>query len=305
MNPQLPPTSNSRIDTLMLGELACWRIRHGAAELLISQQGAQVLSYQHDGQPPLIWLSEQATYQRGQSVRGGVPVCWPWFGDLSRNPPAVQALVAEPSSAPFHGGVRSLDWQLRLLAPDAEGISLEFACPPDASAAHWPAALELELHIRLDQRLRISLLSHNRGSQPLTISQALHSYFAVSDIRQVEVEGLADCRYIETLEDWQERQQSGPLSFTGETDRIYQELPSRLSIRDPAWQRRICLESHGSHSAVLWNPWIDKAQRLSGFAADAWQRMLCIETANVWDDCLQLAAGASHDLGVTLWSEPL
>ena len=89
----------------------------------------------------------------------------------------------------------------------------------------------------------------------------------------VEVDGLADCRYIETLEHWQERQQSGPLCFTGETDRIYQALPSRLSIRDPAWQRRVCLESHGSSSAVLWNPWIDKAQRLSHFAADAWQRL--------------------------------
>jgi glucose-6-phosphate 1-epimerase len=305
MNRQLPKASSSQIDTLLLGELACWRIRHADAELVISQQGAQVLSYQPAGQAPLIWLSEQATYQRGQSVRGGVPVCWPWFGDLSRNPPAVQTLVPEPSSAPFHGGVRTLDWQLQLLAPDADGISLEFRCPAPTSAANWPAALELELHIRLDQRLSISLISHNSGSQPLTISQALHSYFAVSDIRQVEVEGLAGCRYIETLEDWQTRQQSGPLSFSGETDRIYQELPSILSIRDPGWQRRLCLESHGSRSAVLWNPWIDKAQRLSSFAADAWQQMLCIETANVWDDCVQLAAGASHNLGVTLWSEPL
>ena len=293
------------IDTIMLGELPGWRVRHGDAEVVISQQGAQVLSYQRDGQPPLIWLSEQASYQRGQSVRGGVPVCWPWFGDLSRNPPAVKALVAEPSSAPFHGGVRSLDWQLQRLAPDAAGISLEFACPAPASDANWPAALQLELHIRLDQRLHISLLSHNNGSQPLTIRQALHSYFAVSDIRQVEVDGLADCRYIETLEDWQERRQDGPLRFSGETDRIYQQLPSRLSISDPAWQRRVCLESHGSRSAVLWNPWIDKAQRLSSFAADAWQRMLCIETANVWHDCVQLPAGASHSLGVSLWSEPL
>jgi glucose-6-phosphate 1-epimerase len=305
MKPQLPSASNSQIDTLMLGELPCWRIRHAAAELLISQQGAQVLSYQQAGQPALIWLSEHATYQRGQSVRGGVPVCWPWFGDLSRNPAAVQTLVPEPSLAPFHGGVRTLDWQLQLLAPDAEGISLQFRCPAPASAANWPAALELELHIRLDQRLHISLLSHNRGSQPLTISQALHSYFAVSDIRQVEVEGLTDCGYIETLEDWQARQQQGPLRFSGETDRIYQGLASRLSIRDPGWQRRVCLESRGSRSAVLWNPWSDKALRLSGFAADAWQRMLCIETANVWDDCVQLAAGASHTLGLSLWSEPL
>ncbi len=305
MNTPSAAANHSQIDTILLGELPCWRLRYADAELVISQQGAQVLSYQQADQPPLIWLSEQATYQRGQSVRGGVPVCWPWFGDLSRNPPAVQALLAEPSQAPFHGGVRTLDWQLQLLAPDADGISLEFRCPAPASAANWPAALQLALHIRLDQRLHIRLISHNRGDLPLTISQALHSYFAVSDIRQVEVAELADCRYIETLEDWQVRQQTGPLRFNGETDRIYQGLPNRLTIRDPGWQRRVCLETHGSRSAVLWNPWSDKALRLSGFAADAWQRMLCIETANVWDDCVQLAGGASHSLGVSLWSEPL
>jgi glucose-6-phosphate 1-epimerase len=297
--------SATQIETLLLGELHCWRIRHADAELLISQQGAQILSYQRAGQPPLIWLSEDATYLRGQSVRGGVPVCWPWFGDLGRNPPAVQALLAEPGTAPFHGGVRSLDWQLLALTPDADGVSLQFAGPAPDAAASWPAALQVELHIRLDERLQISLISHNRGAVPLTISQALHSYFAVSAIQHVEVEGLAGCRYIETLEDWQERQQQGALTFSGETDRIYQDLPSHLSIRDLGWQRRICLESHGSRSAVLWNPWIDKAARLSSFAADAWQRMLCIETANVWDDCYSLAAGASHSLGLTLWSEPL
>jgi glucose-6-phosphate 1-epimerase len=294
-----------QIERVTLGELLCWRLRTAQAELLVAQQGAQVLSYQQHGQPPLIWLSEHAAYQQGQSVRGGVPVCWPWFGDLGRNPPAVQALLADPGGAPFHGGVRTLDWQLLAIEPDAEGVSLQFACPPPGTAANWPIALELQLSIRLDQRLHISLTSHNSGDAPLCISQALHSYFAVSDIRQVEVQELAGCRYIETLDDWQPRQQQGPLRFNGETDRIYQDLPARLSILDHGWQRRVHLQSHGSSSAVLWNPWSDKAERLSNFAEDAWQRMLCIETANVWDDCRQLAAGASHSLGVTLWSEPL
>jgi glucose-6-phosphate 1-epimerase len=304
MSPPLTAAPSAQIETLMLGELHCWRIRHADAELLISQQGAQILSYQRNSQPPLIWLSEEATYLRGQSVRGGVPVCWPWFGDLQRNPPAVQALVAQPDAAAFHGGVRSLDWQLLAMNPDVDGVSLQFAAPAPTTA-DWPAELTLELHIRLDERLHISLISHNHGIRPLTISQALHSYFAVSDIQQVAVDGLADCRYIETLAGWQQHQQQDALTFSSETDRIYQDLPSRLSIRDPGWQRRVCLQSHGSRSAVLWNPWIDKAARLSSFAADAWQRMLCIETANVWDDCCQLAPGAQHSMGFSLWSEPL
>ena len=212
--PTLAPAPS--IETLQLGELACWRVRHGDGELLISQQGAQILRYGRDGQPPLIWLSEQAAYRRGQGVRGGVPICWPWFGDLKRNPPAVQALAPDLDSAAFHGGVRSLDWQLVDSHVDADGVSLSFSGPtPAAANPAWPPELTVSLQIRLDQQLHIRLLSHNHGTQPLTLSQALHSYFAVSDIRQVEVEGLAGCRYIETLDDWQERQQAGALGFAG------------------------------------------------------------------------------------------
>ena len=128
----------------------------------------------------------------------------------------------------------------------------------------------------------------------------MHSYFTISDIHQVTVEGLDGCPYIETLEDWQQRQQKGDLAFAGETDRIYLDLPSRLSLLDPGLKRRIMLETQGSRSAVLWNPWIAKAQRLSQFADDAWQRMLCIETANVMGDAVQLEANARHTLSISI-----
>jgi glucose-6-phosphate 1-epimerase len=297
--------ARSHVERLELDELTCWRARVGARELLISQQGAQILSYQEDDQPPLIWLSEQAAYKRGQGVRGGVPVCWPWFGNLQRNPPAVQAMYQQPAQSPAHGLVRSLDWQLLGIDSQDDGVQLEFFYDSAAQPlADWPHAAELRLRIRLDERLHFELHSRNMGDTPLAISQALHSYFAVSDIRQVSVEGLHGCSYIDTLEDWQTRyQQEGALCFSGETDRIYLGTPNELSILDPAWQRRIQLSSSGSDSAVLWNPWIDKAQRLSQFAADAWQGMLCIEHANVMDDIRVLAAGEQHQLTVSLWSE--
>ncbi|MCY1543005.1 putative glucose-6-phosphate 1-epimerase [compost metagenome] len=185
-------------------------------------------------------------------------------------------------------------------------VSLEFAYNSvEQPLPGWPHAAELNLRIRLDQHLSLELSSRNLGSTPLTLSQALHSYFAVSDIRQVHVEGLAGCRYIDTLDNWLERQQSGALGFRGETDRIYLDTPAQLSIIDPAWQRRIQLRSSGTRSAVLWNPWTDKARRLSQFAADAWQGMLCIEHANVLGDHVQLEPGAQHQLKVNLWSEAL
>jgi glucose-6-phosphate 1-epimerase len=165
--------------------------------------------------------------------------------------------------------------------------------------------VEPRLSIRLDQQLHISLSSHNLGTESVSISQALHSYFAVSDVRQVQVEGVDGLSYIETLEDWKTKVQSGSLHFTGETDRIYLNAPTQLEIVDPDWQRRIRLRSEGSRTAVIWNPWIDRAAQFSDMADDGWQRMLCIETANVMDDIVTLAPGASHTLSVSISAAPL
>lgn len=294
----------SDVERLELDELTCWRMRYGTHELLISQQGAQILSYQQDGQPPLIWLSEQAAYRRGQGVRGGVPVCWPWFGNLLRNPHTVQAMHQQPDAAPAHGLVRTLNWKLEGIDCRDDGIMLEFSYNTvNHPLPDWPHAAELRLCIQLDERLQIKLGTRNLGETSLSISQALHSYFAVSDIRHVTVEGLHGCRYIETLEDWQQREQTGALHFCGETDRIYLDTPAHLSILDHAWQRRIHLLSRSSQSAVIWNPWTDKAQRLSQFAHDAWPGMLCIEHANVMADILTVAPGEQQWLEVSLWAE--
>ncbi|MNE73666.1 putative glucose-6-phosphate 1-epimerase [compost metagenome] len=124
-------------------------------------------------------------------------------------------------------------------------------------------------------------------------------------MREVQVEGVDGLGYIETLADWAQRTQQGNLGFAGETDRIYLQAPEQLSIVDPNWNRRIRLTSSGSRSAVIWNPWIARAAELPDMADDGWQRMLCIETANVWDDVVTLAPGATHSLSVSIASENL
>ncbi|ACO80963.1 Aldose 1-epimerase family protein [Azotobacter vinelandii CA] len=301
------PFTAPQVERIEMGELPCWRIKTAAAELLVAEQGAQVLSYQRHGEQPLIWLSEQAEFRRGLSVRGGVPVCWPWFGDLARNPAGVRAMREDHGPAPAHGEVRGRDWRLQDIAKENGAVTLTFDLPQSASGElpGWPHALDLTLAIRLDERLDLSLTTRNRSSYRVALSQALHTYLAVGDIREVGIEGLDGLRYIETLEDWDERHQRGILNFAGETDRIYLDTPPRLDLVDASWKRRICLEASGSHSAIVWNPWIDKAARLSQFADDAWQRMLCIETANVLDDAVELAPEQSATLALCLWSEPL
>lgn len=289
------------IQRIEMDQLACWRIRRGEDELLITEQGAQILSYRQGDAAPIIWLSEEATFQQGQSVRGGVPVCWPWFGDLARNPQAVQASYNSELAAPFHGLVRTLPWILREQHSEGDAAILEFHCPQAlGELPGWPHSVELTLQVRLAADLQLTLSSRNNGNEDVSISQALHTYFAVSDIHQVRVEGLAGCPYIDTLQSWEEHRQEGDLCFSSETDRIYQKLPTVLTLVDPGWNRRIQLTTRGSASAVLWNPWIDKAKRLSGFADDAWQRMACIETANVLDDVVVLRPGQQHTLGVSI-----
>lgn len=296
-------TTNERIQ---LGDLVCWRIQHAGAELLVSEQGAQILRYQPAKGEPLIWLSDAAAYERGKSVRGGVPVCWPWFGDLQRNPEAIRAAYTRPEQAPAHGLVRDRDWQLIGLNTEEDGVTLSFAFDSAAQPiAEWPHAAELQLDIHLSERLKLSLTTRNLGDGELPISQALHSYFAVSDIRKVQIEGLDACRYVDTLQDWKKVRQKGAVTFSDETDRIYLDTPQQLSIVDPGWKRRIVMRSEGSASAVVWNPWIAKAKRLSQFADDAWQGMLCIEHANVLEDSLILAPGAEYRLDVTLWAQAL
>ncbi|MEG0858551.1 MAG: D-hexose-6-phosphate mutarotase [Pseudomonas sp.] len=297
--------STPKVESEQHGELNCWRITSDTAELLVAQQGAQILSYQRLGEPPLLWLSEQAMFKQGKSVRAGVPVCWPWFGNLKRNPPAVQAMYGA-EDGPAHGLVRGRDWQLLSIDSSDGSVRLEFTLPEtQGDLPGWPHNVELKLNIVMAEQLSITLSSYNLDNVPVTISQALHSYFAVSDVREVKVGGVDGLGYIETLANWEQRTQQGDLGFAGETDRIYLQAPDQLSIVDPAWNRRIRLTSSGSRSAVIWNPWVERAAELQDMADDGWQRMLCIETANVWDDVVTLAPGATHSLSVSISSESL
>jgi glucose-6-phosphate 1-epimerase len=245
-------------------------------------------------------------FKAGKSIRAGVPVCWPWFGVFERNPQSIKAMRVSDEPAQAHGFVRAMDWELGGIEAEDHGVKVEFKLPyPEGGFPGWPHEVDLTLTLHLNDQLHISLTSHNRGAEDVSISQALHTYFAVSDVRNVHVDGVDGLDYIETLDDWKTHGQKGDLHFAGETDRIYVNAPSQLSIVDPTWERRIVLSATGSRTAVIWNPWIDRAAAFSDMDNDGWQRMLCIETANVMGDVVNLASGASHTMGVSVASKPL
>lgn len=290
-----PHVSLQQID-----ELLCLRVQHPRASALIALQGAQVLEFTPTGSKPVIWLSETAAFRRGQSVRGGIPVCWPWFGDLTRNPPAVRDTLAQTEPAPAHGWVRSQPWLLQKISDTADNVSIRLEFPTSALPITWAGQVSLSLEITIGTRLELRLTTTNHSSGTLTLSQALHTYFAVQHTSQVSVQGLENVDYLDTLDGWSRKQDSAALAIAGETDRIYLDTPARLRIVDHGWQRALCIESRHSRSAVVWNPWIDKSKRLSQFEPDAYQRMLCIETARVMADCVVLPAGASDVLDVAV-----
>lgn len=297
----ITPTAIASVQLVQLGALPSLHVRNAQAEALIALQGGQLLHYARPGEQPLIWLSERAEFAVDQSVRGGIPVCWPWFGDLARNPAAVRDAVPHPG-APAHGLVRTLGWLLDGIAEDADGTTIALSFPTSALSAAWPHSAELTLTFHIGATLRLQLRTANTGPTPLAFSQALHTYFAISDIGDVEVRGLDGARYIDTLQGWHEFRQDGAVRAAGEIDRIYQDVPAQLLLHDAGWQRDIHLRTRNSTSAIVWNPHVEKARRLSQFAEDAWQRMLCIETANVMADAVHLEAGAEHVLELEIWS---
>jgi glucose-6-phosphate 1-epimerase len=308
--PLMPNSKTSSIQLLQRGELPLLHIENPHASAVIALQGAHILAYTPKGEAPLLWLSERTEFKRGQSPRGGIPICWPWFGDPARNPDALQKMLAEHTTAGektlAHGFVRTLDWQIYSVTESDEStdIILRYSTATSLAPAIWPHAAQLQLTINVGPKLRISLTTQNLDSKPLAITQALHTYFAISDIAQVTTLGFDGCRYIDTLDDWREHRQPGDIRFTAETDRIYLDAPTQVQLRDDGWQRTIYLQAQNSASTVVWNPWIEKSLRLSQFAADAWQRMVCIETANVLNDMLVLPPRAEHSLELELWAEP-
>lgn len=284
----------SQITLEQRDELPVLRISNRHADAAIALQGAQVLEYTPRGAHPVIWLSDRVEYKRNQSQRGGIPVCWPWFGALERNPAAARSL-AHGSQLPAHGLVRTRDWTIHSIKESDENIQITLTFTTDAlSQMQWSGSAELQLTVTVGAALRLELTTRNLGAQPIALTQALHTYFAISAIDKVELTGFENTHYIDTLDDWYDHNQDGSIKFGAETDRIYLDVPSSIQLHDSGWNRTIHLRTNNSASAVVWNPWVEKSKRLSQFSPEAFRDMVCIETANVLDDMVELAPQQSH-----------
>jgi glucose-6-phosphate 1-epimerase len=239
-------------------------------------------------QLPVIWMSQKSLYQPGKPIRGGVPICFPWFGPRQDDP-----------KAPAHGFARVLDWNIDSISRSSAGavvVTLSLKSD-DATRAIWPADFVARHIITIASTLQMRLDVQNASQQPIRFEEALHTYFTVGDIRQTTVDGLVGSTYIDKVAAMQMKQQSDPLiRFEGETDRVYLDTQATCVIHDPVMNRRIEVSKSGSNATVVWNPWIAKSKAMPDFGDEEWPGMVCVETVNAAKHAVELAPGAMHSM---------
>ena len=252
----------------------------------ISLYGAQVLSFTPKGERDLLFLSEEAFFQNGKAIRGGIPICWPWFG-------------AHPNdrNLPSHGFARLSNWEVIRSSSNKgeEQIQLQLK-NSEATQELWPYIFETLINLTIGKSLKLSLTTTNKDNKAFTISSALHSYLNISDSEKIEVDGLENMEYRDDVLHTTSRQNESLLSIKGELDRQYINTSKSCLINDPNFERQIQIDKEGSQTTVVWNPGDKLASKMSDLGDKEYKNMLCIEAANNINDTITINPGESHSL---------
>lgn len=271
------------------GELPVLVVSGPAADAVVHLQGAQVTSWTPHGASPVLWLSPRTRLERGAAVRGGVPLCFPWFGP---HPYDV--------TAPAHGFARLSPWTLLEAREHADDVVLRLGLADDAvtRASAWPHRFEAVCTVTVGRTLRVELAVTNRDDEDVTLTAALHTYLAVADARSTTVSGLEGTPYVDKAGGGAERPgEDGPVRFDGETDRVYLGTDAATTVDDRA--RRLVVGKSGSRTTVVWNPGADRGAAMRD-VGDAWPGFVCVEAVNAPPDVIRLAPGATHVLATSV-----
>lgn len=264
-------------------------INNGQASLCL--QGAHLMHWQPASQSaPVVWLSRDTKPAVGKSIRGGAPVCWPWFG-----------AHASEAGFPGHGFARTVPWQVIESGTEPNGATrlVLRLIESEKTRAQWNQSCTVDLTVVVDETLRMELVTANTGTTDFVIGEALHTYLHISDIAAVSVTGLEGCDYWDKVGGSNLRQQTGAIQFSGETDRVYINTAAECVIEDPKLNRRIHVAKSGSLSTVVWTPWVEKANKMGDMGQpDGWREMVCVESANAIENVVTVAAGTQHRLVV-------
>jgi glucose-6-phosphate 1-epimerase len=250
--------------------------------------GAHVTSWKPAGGEEVLFLSSQSRWEHGRAIRGGVPICFPWFGGKADDP-----------SAPAHGFVRTKSWQLESIAQAGGAVTVSMFTESDEGTKRWwPAEFRLVHRVTFGRELSLELEVTNTGKTSLRFEEALHTYHRVGNVEKVRVRGLDTVHYFDKTDSNRKKTQHGEILIVSETDRVYENTRDAIELEDPVLRRRIRVTKENSRTTVVWNPWVQKAQALSDFADDEWMQMICLEASNVSDWAVDLTPGQQHKMKV-------
>jgi D-hexose-6-phosphate mutarotase len=261
----------------------------GSAEVYL--HGAHVTHFQPSDQQPVLYMSSASQFKPDKAIRGGVPICWPWFGPNAADP-----------KLPMHGFARVNEWTVESVKNIDEArttvvLKLE---PNDVIRTLWPHEFQSRYTITVGAALELELETINRGKSGILVAEALHSYFNISDIEQVAFLGLTGTSYFDKVANSRKIEDRDPVKLKGETDNVYANHRTLIAINDPGLGRKIRVEKTGSSSTVLWNPFEAKAKSMTDIAEGDWRRFVCVEAANALENTVNVAPGAMHKIGTTL-----
>jgi glucose-6-phosphate 1-epimerase len=234
----------------------------------------------------VLFLSSQSRWENGRAIRGGVPICFPWFGDKAGDP-----------AAPAHGFVRTKAWRLESIVESAGAVTVAmFTESDDDTRRWWPADFRLVYRATFAAQLKLELAVTNTGKTPLRFEEALHAYLGVGNVQDVRVTGLDNIEYLDKTDSNRKKVQRGEIAIVSETDRVYLQTAGEIEVRDPVLHRYTRVAKENSLTTVVWNPWVQKARSLPDLGDDQWKRMICIETSNVSQFAVDLAPGQEHKM---------
>lgn len=257
--------------------------------------GAHVTSWKPSGEEETIFVSKESLWEDGRAIRGGIPICFPWFRNRVDNP-----------NAPQHGFVRTKAWQLNSIRANGGAVTVEMCTSSDAeSRAWWPSDFCLTYRATFGKDLSIELEMNNTGSSSLRFEEALHTYHRVGNAAEIQIEGLDGVTYLDNTDSNKRCLQKGVVEFASRVDRIYLDTDHSLRLSDPQMIREVNVAKTNSLTTVVWNPWKEGARSMIDMDDDEWMQMVCIEASNIRDFAVDLQPGQQHIMQVAVTIDKL
>lgn len=274
------------LDRLEASSLEAIEVNFGEARALVTLHGAHLVSYTHQGVERL-WMSPKSLLEPNQPIRGGVPVCWPWFGPHTTDP-----------SRPAHGFARTSIWTLLEQSETAQSalVRLGFTSPD----SHYPLRVEYQLELSATA-LEMRLITENFGSDEVELTEALHTYLPVSDLKSAALYGLQGIRYSDKLLDYAESTETRTAVYLTEpTDRVYFDSSDKLELIDSESGKKTVISKTGSATTVVWNAGEQRAATIADLGAENYRGYICVEAANALQARIILAPGQRHTLSQSI-----